>query len=193
MVRTPHVLVAYATAAGSTAGVAERIADVMSTAGATVVCRPADPDLDVVGFDGLVVGSAVHNMAWLPGALALLRRVTASGDRPVWCFSVGGLNPRGRLTRAFARREAQRISTQFPTGFAPREHRVFAGVVSMDGAPLWGRLFYRLTGTRSGDNRDWAAIESWARNVAGALTTATAGDGGPADRRYEPPGPPAAW
>jgi menaquinone-dependent protoporphyrinogen oxidase len=193
MVATPHVLVAYATAAGSTAGVAERIANVASTAGCTVVCRPAGPNLDVTGFDGFVLGSAVHDMAWLPSALELLRRVDASGDRPVWCFSVGGINPRGRFTRYVARREAERVSKQFPVGFSPRQHRVFAGVVTVDGTPLWGRLVYRLTGARAGDNRDWPAIETWATNVAAALITETRDHGGSAAGQYRPPRPSAAW
>ena len=44
-----RVLVAYATAAGSTAGVAERIAVTLQAAGADVVCRPAGSDLDPAG------------------------------------------------------------------------------------------------------------------------------------------------
>lgn len=45
-----RVLVAYASAAGSTAGIAERIAEVLRTAGCGVVCRPASPDLDLTGL-----------------------------------------------------------------------------------------------------------------------------------------------
>jgi menaquinone-dependent protoporphyrinogen oxidase len=63
MVATPRVLVTYASAAGSTAGVAERIAETVRIAGCEVVCRPIGPDVDPAGFDAVVVGSAVHNMA----------------------------------------------------------------------------------------------------------------------------------
>jgi menaquinone-dependent protoporphyrinogen oxidase len=59
----PRVLVAYATAAGSTAGIAERIAEILRTTGCEAACRPAGPDVDPAGFDALVLGSAVHNMA----------------------------------------------------------------------------------------------------------------------------------
>jgi menaquinone-dependent protoporphyrinogen oxidase len=193
MAGTPRVLVAHATAAGSTAGIAERIAAVLSTAGCEVTCRPAAPDLDPAGFDGVVLGSAVHDMAWLPSALDALRRVAAPGSGPVWCFSVGGVNPHGRVTRYVTRKEAERVAQQFPAGFTPREHRVFGGVVELQGVPLWGRLAYRLTGTRAGDNRDWPAIEAWARNIAAALSTATAGSRGTAGWQYRPPEPPAGW
>jgi menaquinone-dependent protoporphyrinogen oxidase len=46
----------------------------------------------------------------------------------------------------------------------------------MRGTPLWGRLFYRLTGGRPGDHRDWPAIEAWGEEIARALPV----PGGPA-------------
>ena len=176
MAALPRVLVSYATAAGSTAGIAERIADALRTAGCDAVCRPADPDLDLAGFDALVLGSAVHNMAWLPSAVTMLHRAVASGCGPVWCFSVGALNPRGRFTRYLARKEAERVERQFPAGFTAREHRVYGGVLDMRHVPLRGRLFYRLTGARAGDHRDWPAIEAWARNVGTQADLHAAGD-----------------
>ena len=90
-----RVLVGYATAAGSTAGIAERIAATLRETGADVTCRPVGPDLDPAAFDVLVVGSAVHNMAWLRPALDFLGRIPADGNRPTWCFSVGGVAPHG--------------------------------------------------------------------------------------------------
>ena len=180
MVAPCRVLVAYATAAGSTAGVAERITDVLRTTGCDVVCGPADPEPDLTGFDALVLGSAVHDMAWLPSAVTLLHRAAASGCGPVWCFSVGGVNPHGRLTGYLARKEAEQVEQQFPSGFTAREHRVFGGVIEMRDVPWQGRVFYRLTGARAGDHRDWPAIETWARNLgaavpAGAAQRGTAG------------------
>lgn len=168
------MLVAYATAAGSTAGIAERIAAVLTGTGCRAVCTPAGPDVDPAPFDALVLGSAVHEMAWLPDALAVLRRAAGTG-RPVWCFSVGGLaHPDGRTTRWMARGELGRIERGFPPGFAPRDHSLFAGVVDASRSPLWGRVFYRLTGSSSGDHRDWPAVEAWARSVAEALQAGTA-------------------
>jgi menaquinone-dependent protoporphyrinogen oxidase len=164
-----RVLVAYATAAGSTAGIAERIADVLSDAGCEVRCRPAGPDVELDGVDALVLGSAVHDMAWLPPAVDLIRRAAASGPRSLWCFSVGGVSPRGRITSAMAAREARRIERQFPAGLELRDHRLFGGIVEMAGVPLWGRAFYRMTGGRSGDHRDWPAINAWATGIADAL------------------------
>jgi len=50
-----RVLVGYATAAGSTTGIAERIAATLRDAGGDVTCRPVGPDLDPAAFDVLVV------------------------------------------------------------------------------------------------------------------------------------------
>jgi menaquinone-dependent protoporphyrinogen oxidase len=180
---TPRVLVGYATAQGSTAGVAERVAAVLTDAGIDVLCRPVTPGLVPAGFDALVLGSAVHNMAWLPPALDFLRRAAVS-DRPVWCFSVAGVDPRGPVTTLITDREAGIVARGFPAGFRARDHRMFGGIVQMSGVPLWGRLFWRLVGGRPGDHRNWPAIESWARGiateVAGARTPA--GEPAPAPR-----------
>jgi menaquinone-dependent protoporphyrinogen oxidase len=175
MDETPRVLVGYATAAGSTAGIAERIAAVLVDEGCAVVCRPVGPDLDFAGVDALVIGSAVHNMAWLRPAVDLLERVP--DDRPTWCFSVGGVSPHGRLTRYMTAKEVLRVERAFPTGFRAREHAFFGGIIEMKGLPLWGRAFWRLTGGRPGDHRDWPAIESWARRIAAALPRRPAGEG----------------
>lgn len=163
-----RVLVTYATAAGSTAGVAERIAAGLRGSGVDVLCRPAGPDLDVRPFDAFVVGSAVHDMTWLQPALDVLGRVSATG-RPVWCFSVGGIQPRGRITRTMTDGELRRIGRAFPPAFTPEESRMFGGIIDMRHTPLWGRLFFRATGGRPGDHRDRAAIDAWAAQIAAAL------------------------
>ena len=76
-----RVLVTYSTAAGSTAGIAERIAQVLRSAGCTVQCLPASAVPDVEDVDALVVGSAVHDMAWLAfgRGVAPGRRIGAIG------------------------------------------------------------------------------------------------------------------
>ena len=182
----PRVLVCYASAAGSTRGIAERIADRIRTelrrqgaTGADVRCRRAAPDVDPGGVDALVVGSAVHDMAWLPEALSFLVRAAGAGV-PVWVFSVGGVDPRGPLRRLLATNERAAIERAFPPGFTARDHRVFGGIVATTGLPLWGRLFWRLVGGRSGDHRNWPAIEDWAGGIATALL---AGSSHPGHRR----------
>ncbi len=102
-----------------------------------------------------------------------MRRAAASGPRALWCFSVGGVNPRGRITGAIASARGSAVSSQqFPAGLMLRDHRVFGGIVAMAGVPLWGRVFYRMTGGRPGDHRDWPAVDAWAAGIADALSEA---------------------
>ncbi|MGY1737530.1 flavodoxin domain-containing protein [Geodermatophilus sp. SYSU D00684] len=179
MAAATRVLVCYASATGSTRGIAERIADRIRSdlrgrglADAQVVCRPAGPDVDPHGFDALVVGSAVHDMAWLPAATSFLGRASGAAA-PVWVFSVGGSEPRDPLTRRLVARERARIERTLPAGFAPRDHRVFGGIVVLSGAPVWGRLSWRLVGGRPRlDHRDWPAIEAWAAGIATEVASA---------------------
>jgi menaquinone-dependent protoporphyrinogen oxidase len=127
------------------------------------------------------VGSAVHNTAWLPPAVEFLGRAARTGA-PVWCFSVCGLAKPytgNRFTRMLAASERGRLEQAFPPAFAPRDHRLFPGVVETKGTPLWGRAFYRLTGGGPGDHRDWPAVQAWAREVAAALPRHRAAAPGP--------------
>src|SRR4051794_24607977 len=97
-----RVLVGHASAAGSTAGIAERIAGTLREAGLEADARPLGPGVSVDDVDAVVLGSAVHSMHWLPEALQFLTRTAATlGARPVWCFSVGGMATpdRNRITR----------------------------------------------------------------------------------------------
>jgi menaquinone-dependent protoporphyrinogen oxidase len=136
-----------------------------------VVCRPVGPELDPAAFDAVVLGSAVHNMAWLAPAVDFLGRLPATDGPDLWCFSVGGLpHPdRSGVRRWMARNELQKIARGFPAGRRPRDHRLFAGVVHVPGAPLWARLFFRAVGVRTPDQREWPAVDAWAARIAGRL------------------------
>lgn len=167
-----RVLVCYASAAGSTAGIADRIAQVLRGAGFEVSCCPVGPDVDSSRVDALVLGSAVHDMAWLPAAIEFVRGLP-HGQLPVWCFSVGAVEPRGPLTRLLARQEVKRVAESLPKAFTARDHRVFRGVVHLQGVAWWGRLFYRIVGGPAGDHRNWPRIEEWAIRIATDLTAVT--------------------
>jgi menaquinone-dependent protoporphyrinogen oxidase len=165
---TIDVLVGYATANGSTAGIAERIAARLSGSGCKVDCRPVGPDLPPGRFDAIVLGSAVHNMAWLRPAIDFLHRIP--GTTPTWFFSVGGVQPSGAVTRRLTDLEITRVEQGFPAQFRGREHKLFVGVVHMAGLALWGRIFWRLIGGRDGDHRDWPAIDRWAAAIGADLS-----------------------
>ena len=63
------VLVAYASALGSTREIAQDVASRMAAALGDVECRSVEEVKSVSDYEAVVAGSAIHNQAWLPPAL----------------------------------------------------------------------------------------------------------------------------
>lgn len=164
------ILVAYATCHGSTAEIAQRIADRLRASGDTVDCQPMT-DLDTPdGYEAAVLGSPIHDQDWLPEATGFLARFGPTlGWGPVWLFSVGmpGALP-GRL-QGWAMQEEGQMAAKLASLIQSRGHRLFSGVIYKEHLTPGGRAKFRLMGGRYGDFRDWDAIEAWADSAADAL------------------------
>jgi menaquinone-dependent protoporphyrinogen oxidase len=137
-----------------------------------VECRPVEEVESVSGYDAVVVGSAIHNQAWLPAALQFFtRHAPELAKRPVWAFSVGMVEalPKPFRTRGAALQQGRLVGA-LPQNVQLRGHRIFSGVYKEGqmSAPI--RLLFRFAGGRFGDLRDWAAIEAWADEITAELT-----------------------
>lgn len=159
-----RILVGYASEHGSTLGVAERLAATLREYGHQVDVQPLHRDQKTAGYEAFVLGSAVHNNAWLPPAADFVRggRQTLA-DRPVWLFSVG-------MARAVGGRFEQRSTepreiAEFRAAVHPVDHALFAGAVQPDHLPPFGRIAFRTVGGRYGDFRDWEEIDAWAETI----------------------------
>lgn len=167
-----RVLVAYASEHGSTIEIAQRIADRLSEHGLTVDCRGFAQHPDVAGYDGFVLGSAVHNADWLPEAKEYLHRNAAAITlKPTWLFSVGMPDALAAPLRRMAMREGSKVVAEILGEVTPRDVRLFSGVIRRADLPASGAAVLRLLGGHFGDFRDWAAIESWADGIDTALRT----------------------
>ena len=165
------VLVAYASALGSTREIAQHMATRMAETLSAVECRSVEEVDSVSGYEAVVLGSAVHNQAWLPPALEFVNQHGPElAKRRVWAFSVGMSDGLPRLFRVRgAELQKQRLEqTQFQD-VPLRGHAVFSGVyeASQLSAPL--RALFRLTGGQFGDLRDWNAIDAWTDRVTAEL------------------------
>ncbi|MEU6394684.1 flavodoxin domain-containing protein [Streptomyces sp. NPDC046939] len=164
------VLVACASEHGSTRDVSERLAARLWQRGLAVDLAALGDDPDPARYRALVLGSAVHDGAWLPEAADYVRRrQTELATRPVWMFSVGMTAALPLPLRMLALRTEQPAISRVVESVAPRGHRRLSGVIRPDHLDRRGRIVFRLLGCRYGDHRDWAEIDAWADGVATAL------------------------
>lgn len=172
------VLVAHASRHGSTAQIAERIAERLSGAGLEAVASDVDQVVDAAAYDAYVIGGAAYLYHWLKPAVRFVRRHQALlADRPVWLFASG---PVGDETVDDEGNDLLAVSR--PKEFdelhellTPREEKVFFGKWDPEAPPvgLAERMMKVLPAGRtafpSGDFRDWPAIDAWADQIAAAL------------------------
>lgn len=175
------VLVCYASARGSTEGIARRLAARLRDQRIVAEARPIDRITGLTGYDAVVVGSAIHDQAWLPDASRFVRdHAAVLSARPVWLFSVGMPGALPRVLQRWAMREGDKVIAGLEAEFRPRGQRLFSGVIRPDHLPPISRVILRLMGGRYGDFRDWPAVDAWADEIAEELTGARApGAGAP--------------
>lgn len=167
--RSPRIAVLYASAGGSTAGIARRIAEGLREAGTLVDAWPVEEADGVHAYGAVVLGSAVHHGAWLPAAEDFVRlNADVLARRPVWLFSVGAFDgPERPLERAG--NLYPRTVDALVREVGAVEHRRFAGLLARRRCPLWRRVLVRLAGGRFGDRRDWSAVDRWTGSIVRAL------------------------
>ncbi len=164
------VLVSAASRYGSTAEIAQAVGDEIRSSGITVtVASPSEVDT-LHGFDAVVLGSAVYMGHWREPAVKLAGRIHAElPGVPVWLFSSGPVgDPSRKLVRQMGADPVDLPKTLAATG--AREHQMFAGKLdrhNLRGLQRVGLLFFPSI---CGDFRDWEAIRSWARSIAGQLS-----------------------
>jgi menaquinone-dependent protoporphyrinogen oxidase len=164
------VLVAYASAHGSTRSIAERIGAVLAEHGERVEVRAVSSVGGADAYTAIVLGSAVHSRAWLAEATDFLERERDTlAERPVWLFSVGMPAALRGPWRRYGPTEEALLANDLHRMLDAREHRLFSGVFRREHIPLAGRLICRLLGLRYGDYRDWPGIDAWASKISGEL------------------------
>ena len=159
------VLVASASKHGATAEIAEAIGRTLEQAGLDVVVEDAAAVTTVDQYEAAVIGSGAYAGHWLKAARALVdRHETTLADIPVWLFSSGPLGDPLKPQDD----EAVNVDGIIQM-IQPVEHRVFAGALDRDKLSFAERAIIRAVRAEDGDYRDWAAIESWAAEIAVAL------------------------
>ncbi|TDW21980.1 flavodoxin domain-containing protein [Kribbella kalugense] len=158
------VLVAYATKAGATAGIAEAIGDELRSHGQTVDVLDVARVNDITSYDAVVLGSALYLRRWRREAVRFLsHNVDELRKRQVWLFHSGPVGPdvdQDQAMPAAVRRLAHEIGATPAVTFAGR----------LEPETATGFLARRLaTGSLSGDFRDWAKVRAWAADIGAAI------------------------
>jgi menaquinone-dependent protoporphyrinogen oxidase len=163
------ILVAYASRAGSTAGVAEAIGVTLAESGAQVEVRPMQEVKDLMPYRAVVAGSAIQGGKWLPEAMQFMQTHRAAlAQKPFAAFLVCMT-----LAMPGADKYREHVADWLQPVRAlvrPVSEGLFAGALDISKIPSFGnRLKFRLSvafGVWSeGDHRDWNAIRAWAESI----------------------------
>ncbi|QKT11658.1 flavodoxin domain-containing protein [Rhodococcus sp. W8901] len=171
-------LIAYASAHGSTAGIARSLGRRLTHRGLDVEVRDCAEIPAGTRPSTLVIGSAVHESEWLPTAARFVDHLAEGAEElPVWAFSVGMVGDEGSaLARPVTALLRRMLRTREPTAVQQlrartrlRGHHRFSGrFCATDAADTGraGRMVFRAMGGHYGDYREWSAVEAWADDIA---------------------------
>lgn len=157
-----RVLIAYASATGSTIDIAAAIGRTLGERGFSVDILPAKEKPPVSGYQAVLVGSAVQGGNWLPEAVDFAKANQADLNRlPAALFSVHFFN-RGNDANSQKRRQAylDAVRPLVPLAVEAFFAGRFDQRTTAMGLPNW---MAHLTPTW--DFRDWEAIRAWAQTI----------------------------
>jgi len=173
-----HVLVAYESRHGATAGIAERIAETLRSGGLEAEARRVTEVKGVAGYDAFVIGSSAYMFHWEKAATGFVRHNRAVlTAKPTWLFSSGplGTEPLDEQGRDQKVTAIPKELPELAAAVTARGTRVFFGAYEPGRKPvgLAERLVQAMPAARgalpAGDFRDWPEIEAWAGEIAAEL------------------------
>lgn len=154
-------LIAYGTAAGSTAEVAEAIGEEMRQSGMTVDVRPVEEIRDISGHDGVVIGSAIRIFHLLPKTRKFIRKFKkALKQRPLAYFLVC-------MTMGEKTEENISKTKEFAKPLLELKEPVSLGLFGgcMDPDKLTGMVAKTMQSQPKEDKRDWEEIRAWGKDL----------------------------
>ena len=166
-----NVLVAYASKCGSTAEIAEAIAETLRQSGLSVDCVEAGKVSSVESYDAVVLGSAVYIRRWRGDAKHFLRKHAKElSQRPLWVFSSAPVgDPKTEADPSWL--EPPKTIEQV-VRLGAREHVVFGGRLPVNPRGPMEHAMVKNTLPEYRDRRDWDEIRAWAAGIASELGAA---------------------
>jgi menaquinone-dependent protoporphyrinogen oxidase len=160
----PRVLVTSVSRMGSTAEIAEVVAERLSAAGLEVDVVPTREVRSLEPYGAVVLGSAVYLSRWQREALTFLRRFgTELSRRPVWLFQSGPLD----LSAEQQEIPLPRPVAAHAAGIHVRGHATFGGRI--DPSRAEGLLARSMARGGMRDFRNFEQIRAWGDRIADEL------------------------
>lgn len=159
-----RALVTYASKRGSTAEIAEAIAETFREGEIETECLPVDQVKTLDPYDLVVIGSAVYTGRWRGDAKRFLRRHREELARKrFWVFSSG---PVGDPDTPVSPRwlEPPKIIA-LAEQLGAQGHVVFGGRVPAQPRGALEQSMVRNTPEQFRDRRDWNEIRHWAERI----------------------------
>jgi menaquinone-dependent protoporphyrinogen oxidase len=163
MQNSNRILIAYATRAGSTAGIAARVGTMLTSLGQPVDVLPAAQVKEIDGYHNIVLGSAIRYGKLLPEAMEFIHRHQAvlkhrTFNTFIVCMTVN-------WTDVESQRIVQGYLDPVRAYLKPAHEGLFAGVVDLQKLSWRERILLRFLKIPRGDFRDWEAIDEWASGL----------------------------
>ncbi len=164
------ILIAYATRAGATAGVAGAIGEILRDAGAVVDVRRAKEVTDLSPYRAVVAGSAINMGHWMSDTAKFVqRRREALSKMPVAYFAVClTLKDDTEENRHTVAAYLDPVREKAPA-VEPVSVGLFAGALDRSKLSFLFRTIIKKMGAPEGDFRDWEAIRAWAEELVPLL------------------------
>lgn len=167
------ILVTYASQAGSTKGIAEAIGQTLAENGAQVDVRSMKDVKDVLAYQAVVAGSAIHSGKLLDEANSFMRahRTNLSHQLFFAFYVCMALSMKGDQYKE----GTSQYLEPFRRIVSPVSECGFSGAVDFNKLPFFpDRLVIKgivASGTwKAGDHRDWKAVHNWAEDIASRLS-----------------------
>jgi menaquinone-dependent protoporphyrinogen oxidase len=166
---TKRILVTYASQTGFTPGVAEMIGKTIADENLEVDVIPMNDVKDVADYQAVVAGSGIQAGAWLPEAMDFIRtnrQELLKKQFAAFLVCMTLTMKGGDRYRSHIQEWMQPVKALVPT----ISENIFAGGLDLKKISSAGdRLKFRLSVLfgvwKTGDHRDWEAIQNWGEEL----------------------------
>jgi menaquinone-dependent protoporphyrinogen oxidase len=163
------VLVTYASKYDATAEIAEKIGEVLNSAGLSTNVLPVKQVSDLSQYPAVILGSAVYIGQWRKEAVKFLKaNEKALTERFVWLFSSGPTGE-GDPVELLGGWRFPKGQQEIADRIQPRDITVFHGNVDVNKLNFLHKWMIGKVESPIGDFRDWEAITAWANSIAETL------------------------